>query len=140
MLLAGRITPAIWRAFLFWLVAVAGTFAAAPSGPPPELAQAGKPNAEEAAKLLEQFRQAGLPGQFYLQFELRSLPRRGQERIYKGRMWGGRNSQGALTRVELTDAEGKAHRLLIQNGARAAVWRWADGKAVGLGVAELFSP
>lgn len=100
----------------------------------------GKPDAAEAARLLEQFRQAGIPGQFYLEFELRALPRRGEERTYQGRLWGGRNPAGAVIRVEITDGGGAKHRLLIQNGAEAAVWRVSGGGVERLEVTELFEP
>lgn len=102
-------------------------------------AQAGV-SATEAARLLGEFRNSGIPGQYYLEFELRALPRRGEERVFQGRLWGKRNEQGPISRVELTDASGAKHRLLVQNGERAAVWRWANGRAAGLGVAELFAP
>jgi hypothetical protein len=142
MLNAGKNAPALrWRAFfVFAAIFASSLHAAQPAGKPPELAQFGKPDAAEAARLLEQFRQAGIPGQFYLQFELRSLPRRGRERTFQGRLWGGRNEQGAIMRVELTDGSGAMHRLLIQNGERGAVWRVVDGRAVALSVTELFAP
>ncbi|HUR56637.1 MAG TPA: hypothetical protein VM029_02935 [Opitutaceae bacterium] len=97
-------------------------------------------SATEAARILGEFRNSGVPGQYYLEFELRALPRRGEERVYQGRLWGMRNAQGPISRVELTDAGGAKHRLLVQNGERAAVWRWANGRATGLGVTELFAP
>lgn len=106
----------------------------------PELAQIGKPDAAEAARLVEQFRNSGLSGDYYLEFELRGLPRRGEGVTLKGRWWGTRNAQGALSRIELTDVAGATHRLLVQNGERAAVWRWRGGSAVQLGVADLMAP
>lgn len=106
----------------------------------PELAQVGKPNAEEAARLIEQFRNSGIPGEYFLEFELRSLPRRGEGRTFTGRWWGSRNDQGAVTRIELTDAEGVVHRLLLQNGDRPAVWRFSNGRPVEVGIAELMTP
>lgn len=143
MLNAGRPTPVqFWRAFFVLLLWGGARFAFAGTPPTklPDLAQVGKPDAAEAARLLAQFRQAGIPGEFFLEIELRSMPRRGEERIYKGRLWGSRNEIGALTRVELTDATGASHRLLIQNGERPAVWRFAAGKVNQLGVADLFAP
>ena len=83
-------TPAFTRrAFCLALWAVASAQAAAPVAPP-ELAQIGKPDAEEAARLVERFRSAGLAGDFYLEFQLKALPRQGEERSYAGRLWGGR--------------------------------------------------
>jgi hypothetical protein len=106
----------------------------------PELAQVGKPDEREAARLIEQFRTSGIPGEYYLEFEMRSLPRRGEGRTFTGRWWGSRNEQGAVTRIELTDAKGGVHRLLLQNGERAAVWRLADGRPAEIGIAELMAP
>ncbi len=141
MLNAGRLTPArFWRAFLLLLLGTCGAHAGTPPGAPPELSQFGKPDAAEAARILAQFRQAGIPGEFFLEIELRAMPRKGEGLTYRGRLWGGRNPQGAITRVELTDAAGASHRLLIQNGERPAVWRFAGGKVTQLGVADLFTP
>ena len=142
MRIAGRVPPAApWRALLCLAAAfgVARTFAAAPAAQP-ELAQVGKPDSQEAARLIEQFRNAGIPGEYYLEFELRSLPRRGEERTFRGRWWGSRNDEGAITRIELTDAAGAPHRLLLQNGERAAVWRVTDGRPVKIGITELMAP
>jgi hypothetical protein len=126
-------------------VVVAGIFAvkSAIAGQParmPELAQVGKPDEREAARLIEQFRNSGIPGEYYLEFELRALPRRGEGRTFKGRWWGSRNDEGAVTRIELTDAAGAAHRLLLQNGEKAAVWRWSNGRPTEVGVADLMAP
>ena len=143
MPIADRVAPArYWRAFfVFWAVALARTATvAAPAPTLPELAQFGKPTEAEAAKLVEQFRNSGLPGDYYLEFELRGLPRRGEGITLKGRWWGSRNAQGALSRIELTDGAGVDHRLLLQNGEHAAVWRWVGGRVAPVGVAELMAP
>jgi hypothetical protein len=138
----GQRTPATLRRAFFVSAVLAATACAgpAPASRPPELAQFGKPDAEEAARLIRQVRQAGIPGDFYLQFELRAMPRRGEGRTFQGQLWGSRNEQGAVTRVEVTDAAGVSHRLLIQNGERASVWRLADGRATPLEVGEWFAP
>lgn len=144
---AGIVTPAgLRRAFFVSAVMLC----ASPLAPrlaaanvpvkPPELSQAGKASPEEAARLLQQFRQSGVPGEYYLEFELHHLPRRGEEKVFRGRLWGGRSAVGALTRVELTDAANRQHRFLIQNGEQPAVWKFADGKVEQLGIAALFQP
>lgn len=112
----------------------------APAGAPPELAQIGKPDAKEAARLVEQFRNSGIPGDYFLEFELRALPRRGEGQTFKGRWWGSRNDQGAVTRIEVVDASLVTHRLLLQNGDRPAVWRLSNGRAVEASIAELMNP
>ena len=153
MLLLALATPLLlpWRQlsrqFHRWMPVVAAAllsswqvvFAAAPTRPP-ELAQVGKPDEREAARLIEEFRNSGIPGEYFLEFELRSLPRRGEGRTYKGRWWGSRNDQGAITRIEIQDASGTAHRLLLQNGERAAVWRLVQGRPVEVGIEDLMTP
>jgi hypothetical protein len=137
-----QLAPAnIWRAFFILTLAPALGFAAAPAGPRPELAQVGKPDAKEAARLVEQFRQAGLPGEYYLEFELRQLPRRGSDGpTFAGRWWGSRNDEGAVVRIELTDVTGTTHRMLLQNGANARVWRLQEGQPVEMDVQALMAP
>lgn len=107
---------------------------------PPELAQVGLPNAEAAAELLDQFRHAGVPGEYYLEFQLQTMPRRGDTRVALGRLWGGRNSQGTVTRIEVTDSSGDPHRFLLQNGPQAAIWRLAGGQPAKLDLAAAFEP
>jgi hypothetical protein len=104
--------------------------AAAPARPPPELAQVGKPDAAEAERLLAEFQRAGVAGPYYLEFELQARPRRGEGPTFRGRLWGARNAQGAVTRVELTDSGGAAHRFLMQNGPQPAVWRQSGSGGV----------
>lgn len=133
-------TPAFTRrAFCLALWAVASAQAAAPVAPP-ELAQIGKPDAEEAARLVERFRAAGLAGDFYLEFQLKALPRQGEERSYAGRLWGGRRSAASMFRVEVTDSAGVTHRLLLRNGAAAQAWRWRDGRVTSLASKESLAP
>lgn len=128
------------RAFLLFVFAATVAHAGRPPSTSSELAQVGLPDAKEAARLLEQFRGAGLPGDYYFAFELQHMPRRGDTRVYQGRLWGSRNDVGAVTRVQLVDAAGRAQRLLIQNGAKPAVWRFRDEQATPVGAAELFGP
>src|SRR5581483_2756048 len=99
-----------------------------------------RPSAEQAAQLIEQVRRSGIAGDYYFEFELHELPRRGDERVFEGRLWGSHSEQGNLVRVELADADGKKHRLLVQGGERPAVWRAEGGPAQQLGAAQLFAP
>lgn len=135
-----------WRAFFVLalvVTALAGTTRAAqpPSTTLPPLAQTGKPDAAGAKVLLERFRATGPTGDYYLEFELHALPRRGDERTYRGRLWSSRNDQGVITRVELKDAADHSHRWLLQNGATAAVWSLSDsGQAAPQSDAALLTP
>lgn len=144
MLAVGKFAPATaWRAFFVCLALAGSAFGAAPKGgssAPPDLAQFGKPDPAEAQRILEQFQQSGIPGQYFLEFELHALPRRGATKVYRGFLWGGRNEHGAITRVELVDGAGKVHRLLVQNGERSAVWRLAGETVEQVPAGELFAP
>jgi hypothetical protein len=137
----GRNAPAIfWRAFFLISALVGVARAAAPAAAPPELAQVGLPDAEEAARLLDRFRRAGVAGEFFFEFDFRTLPRRGDERVFKGRLWGGRRAQASVFRIELLDAQGVSHRFLMRNGADAAVWSWREGQVKKLEVFESLAP
>ena len=122
-----RHTPALfWRACFILTVLVTGRLQAGPApstnAAPGEYLQFGTPDQEEGRRVLAGFRAAGIPGEFYLEFDLHVLPRRGDERVLSGRLWGARNEQGAVTRVAVTADGGGERRLLIQNGPQATVW------------------
>lgn len=137
----GRFAPAIIRRAFFILGASASlVLAAVPLVKPPELAQVGLPTAAETAQILAQLRETGVQGDYYLEIELRSLPRRGTESTFRGRMWGSRNAIGAITRIAVTDAGNVEQRLLVQNGAQPSVWRAVGGKVGHLEVSALFQP
>lgn len=140
-------TPAAkWRAFFVAIACALGApLLAAPSGnPPPPLARLGKPDQEDGRAALQSLRRLGISGSYFLEFQLRVMPRRGDERLIRGRLWGSRNSTGPVSRVSLqVPADGALieRRLLIQNGAQAAAWRrTAMGQVEVLGVASLFEP
>ncbi len=92
--------------------------------PPARYIQLGKPDQAEGRKILENFRQQGIAGDYYLEFDLRVLPRRGDTRVVTGgRLWGSRNDTGPVSRVELPAVDSApVRRLLVQNGAQGAVW------------------
>ena len=137
-------TPAlIWRAFCFIILATAAgvSWAAAPNASaPPELAQVGLPDAAKSREILAKFREAAIPGKYYLEFELHALPRRGEEKVYRGQIWGSHNDQGAITRVHLVDAAGVTQRWLLQNGLTAAAWGLVNRRPAPLGNASLLAP
>ena len=128
------------RAFFVLMAAACPLPAAPPTSPAPGLAQIGKPDAAESRRILEQFRQAGIAGEYYFEFELHQLPRRGAERVFPGKLWGGRNSRGTIVRIALTDAAGREQRLLVQNGAQPTVWRFADNQLTQPGMTALLAP
>ncbi|MBC8011360.1 MAG: outer membrane lipoprotein-sorting protein [Burkholderiales bacterium] len=123
--------------------------------PAPKYFQLGPPDQKEGAAILEEMRAVGPEGDYYLEFELRVLPRRGDGPTIPGRMWGGRNSDGPLSRMSLltpadsTNATGGGaasaveSRILVQGGPRPAAWRWpaADGSSViSVDDSALFAP
>lgn len=140
---------ASWRAFLFLACLALGTtpLLAQKGRPAAPLLELGKADPAEGRAALEQMRRLGIAGNYYLEFQLRVLPRRGEERVIAGKLWGARNQTGPLNRVSLmlpADKPGATpseRRLLIQSGRNSAVWRWDEGGAVEmLGVTRLFEP
>jgi hypothetical protein len=141
-------TPArYWRAFLFLAcAALAIPLAAAPAArtirPSPHYVQFGQPDQAEGARILRGFRGMGIAGDYFLDFKLRVMPRRGAEREFTGRLWGSRNEQGAISRVNLNATPAGERRLLLQNGTAPAVWEWtaATGAVAPLAIGSLFEP
>jgi hypothetical protein len=140
-------TPAatLWRAFFLTLALVAPLAGWAQHKryrPQPDYVQIGVPDQEEGRRLLAAFRSMGLVGDYYFEFQLRVMPRRGDERVYQGQLWSTRGPQGTLTRVVLHDPAGGERRLLVQSGEHPALWSWQTGDAAPrkLGLAELFEP
>jgi hypothetical protein len=136
------IAPAITRRAFFLAILLATAVAGAAPSPvssQPAYVQLGKPDQEEGRRALAQFRSVGIPGEYYLEFDLRVMPRRGAEQVFHGRLWGGRNAAGAVLRVSVTDGSGRERRLLIQNGESAAVWR-SEARSETPRVAAAFEP
>lgn len=108
---------------------------------PQEYGSFGKPDEAAGREALARFRESTLQGGFYLEFELRFLPRRGVESSQAGRLWSGHTSAGQSSLVELAAKDGApAERFLIINGPTPEVWRWeAESKlARMLAGAEVF--
>ncbi len=116
--------------------------------PPPRYIQLTPPDQNAGAEILRSMRAVGPEGGYYLEFELRVLPRRGGgETSVPGRMWGSRNSEGPVTRMALSlPAKGGGtaeKRVLVQGGPRPAAWQWPapDGSAtIAVDEAALFEP
>lgn len=117
--------------------------------PEPRYLQSGKPDQQEGAALLKGVRSAGLSGDYYLEFDLRVLPRNEDEIRIPGRLWGSRNNDGPVTRLLLSGMrQGNTilpveRRILVQGGPRPAAWQWpaSDGaSAVAIDDSALFAP
>lgn len=103
--------------------------------PPPNYVS-GKPDRAEGARILGEFRQAGIAGTYWLAFELQVLPRHGAERTVRGDMLGTRGEQGPLTRLNIEN-----QRWLIQGGSQPATWSGTNATAAhGLTAAETLQP
>ena len=115
--------------------------------PPPDFLQLSPPDPAEGRSVIESFRQQGIAGDYYLEFELRVIPRHGAEQVLPGRLWGSRNAAGPVSRVSLrlppADSRPGEMRLLIQSGPEPELWRWTEGSAgaaTQLGAEALFEP
>jgi Outer membrane lipoprotein-sorting protein len=88
----------------------------------PAALHAAEPDAT-ASDALDRFRRSLWAEPIYLEFDLRQMPRRGDEHVYHGRLWGARNDQGPVTRLEVdVGAGGFTRHILIQSGPEPAVW------------------
>jgi len=111
--------------------------------PAPRYLQIGEPDQKEGAEILRSMRAAGPDGDYYMEFELRVLPRRGDGPRIPGRLWGSRNADGPVSRLSLLPPGGADQRILVQGGARPAAWQWPapDGAAIiAVDEASLFAP
>lgn len=86
------------------------------------------PTKAEAQLIVEKARNAEAPGAsaFYLEFLLRELPRRGDGRTVRGRIWIGAGKPGPAARISVVD-HGVEYRFLVQGGAHPQAWRWTAG-------------
>lgn len=92
----------------------------------------GKPDQTEGAQVLAAFRNVGIHGAYWLKFELRVMPRKGDERVLNGEMFGTQGADGPLTRLAVDDPAktGGGHRqlYLLHGGARPAAWTCDAGE------------
>ena len=134
---AGRYTV-LGLAFFFALSAQAQSRVR----PEPQYAFTGNADPAEGRKILAEVRNLGLAGDYALNFTLRVMPRRGEERSVSGRLYGTRNAQGPISLLEFPPGAGGARRILVQNGVQSAVWTVPqDGAdAVAVGATQLFVP
>lgn len=139
-----RISPAsLWRAFFFSCLASLALGGPKPgSAPATPYLQLGRPDQDEGARALAQLRRQGIPGDYFLGFQLRVMPRRGGERLFTGSLWGSQNTAGTVSRVQLGAGASAEVRLLIQNGPQPSVWRMVEGESlpVALTGRALFEP
>lgn len=92
-----------------------------PKRPAPVFVSGGQADQAEGRRALEEFRAAGITGTYWLEFTLRVMPRKGEERTIRGQLFGTRSGQGPLSRLSLANPEG-AQSWLIQSGPQPASW------------------
>lgn len=80
-------------------------------------AASGKADQAEGARILSEFRQAGIAGDYWLSFELRVMPRKGAERTVTGALLGTPGKDGPVTRITTDD-----DAWLIEAGPRPSAW------------------
>ena len=124
------ISPAQCRAFLYLLLGCMGTGvskATAPGyRPAPHFLGTEKSDQAEARQALQELRQAGIAGGYWLSFEVQVLPRQGEDRSLRGQLFGIHSDLGPLTRLSLAKQE-----WLIRSGPKPALWhRGTPGIAV----------
>jgi len=96
------------------------------------------PDQAEGTDILGQMRQALMAEDTYLEFELKVLPRRGEEILSEGRLWASQNSEGPVMRLSLGEGT-----LLVQSGPNPMAWRWssrAQREPAAMDVAKWFAP
>ncbi len=110
--------------------------------PEPRYAFTGSADQAEGRRILAEFRRLGLAGDYALAFSLRVMPRRGEERLVAGHLYGTRNEVGPLTLVEFPVGTEGARRVLVQNGPQSSVWTVPTDNvdAVAVGAEQLFTP
>ena len=106
----------------------------------PDYAQVGLPDPAGADAFLDRFREVASAEPTYLEFDLHALPRRGDEQVFRGRLWTARNPQGPIFRIVLTDASGAKHPILVQSGPAPTVWTAGPAGISSVGVGALFQP
>ncbi len=110
----------------------------------PHVSPEGELDLLEAAKVLDDFRNQRLGGDYSFKFELRHMPRRGSTTTYRGQLWGSWSATGAQTKVIIPGNEGrKPLTLLVHNGLQPKVWslkKNPTAKARELTGGELFEP
>jgi len=141
-------SPARRRALFLTLVTsvvLAATFLPAqtsvPNRPAPVFVSGDKADQAEGRLALEEFRAAGIAGAYWLEFDLRVLPRKGPERTIRGQLYGRRNAQGPLSRLSLASSDGP-QSWLIQSGPNPASWMQSQAQPTprALTAAESLAP
>ncbi|MDD3180981.1 MAG: outer membrane lipoprotein-sorting protein [Opitutaceae bacterium] len=144
---AGTVHGFVWLLLFLGLGASPLSLPAQPRAnrPPPQFLQKAKTDQEEGRRILGQFRQAGLAGAYWIEFELAVMPHQAATRTLRGHLLGSRNNRGPVSRLVLDpggDPSLKTTRWLLQSGTEPEAWRCEGvGDAVrSLTGADWFEP
>lgn len=92
---------------------------------------------EEAARVLADFRNSGLPCDLVLRFELRHLPRDGEASAPEsGTLWMSWRHGQPAARIEI----GRNRFLIMRKDGQSALWKSSGGAAVQVPAAEALAP
>ena len=84
------------------------------------------PDPERGREILTHFRSLGVAGDYYLEFNLEILPRRGKKSDVPGRMWGSRQINGPVFRADIgNSSNGPIDRVVAHNGPDSHSWRYS---------------
>ena len=116
--------------------------------PRPQVSQAQQSQLDllKAEKVLQDFRNQRLGGDYSFKFDLRHMPRRGPTATYRGQLWGTWSASGAQTKIIIPgngNDDGNSLTLLVHNGPQPKVWQLANNPPVSarqLSGEELFEP
>ena len=88
------------------------------------------PDPERGREILAHFHSLGIAGDYYLQFDLEILPRRGKKSVVPGQMWGARGFSGTMFRTHIENVETHStDRVVAHNGPNPRAWRYEpDGE------------
>jgi hypothetical protein len=93
--------------------------------PAPKYLQA-KPDQAEGAQVLQSFRSLGIQGTYWLKFDLRVMPHKGDERVLHGEMFGTHGQGGPLSRLSVHDSSSPdgdhEQSFIFQSGKEPSAW------------------
>jgi hypothetical protein len=95
--------------------------------PPPQYKIWGEPDQAKGLKIIRDFRNSGLAGDYVLNFSLRTYGSGREKSQLAGTLYGSRNRNGPISLIEINGPSetDRTLRYLIQNGKEPFVWRSA---------------